>query len=228
MNKTSCAIAAALLGLIAPMNVANADPILAPSPTLAAEWWQWGLSVPTQQNPQLDPDGRYCMVGQRTSTWFLAGEFGGDTATRSCSVPAGTRLFFPIANAINFNTPKVCGQPSTNLTVKDMRGLSKATIDGVDRLSLFVDGKNARSLVKRVQSPVFSVALPENNVFDAQCRAARLGNVPAGVYSPAVDDGYYVLLEPLPPGKHTISYHVEGNVAGDVKYSITVVPVLTK
>jgi hypothetical protein len=166
------------------------------------------------------------MVGQRGSTWFLAGQFGGNTATRSCSVPEGTRLFFPIANAINFNTPNVCGQGPTNLTVKDMRALSKATIDGVDRLALFVDGKNARTLVQRIQSPVFSVALPENNIFDAECRG--VGNVPARVYSPAVDDGYYVLLAPLSPGHHTISYHVEGNVAGNVLYHLTIVPVSTK
>ncbi len=225
MNKISGSIAAAVLALV-PVGITVAQTVPAPTPALAAQWWQWGVSIPTGQNPQLDPDGRYCMVGQRGSTWFLAGKFGGNTATRSCSVPEGTKLFFPIANAINFNTPNVCGQTSTNLTVKNMRALSKSTIDGVDRLSLFVDGKNARNLVQRIQSPVFSVALPEKNIFDAEC--SSIGNVPAGVYSAAVDDGYYALLEPLPLGKHTISYHVEGNVAGDVKYNLNIVKILTK
>ncbi len=115
-----------------------------------------------------------------------------------------------------------------NLTVKELRGLSKSTIDGVTRWSLFVDGKNARALVKRIQSPVFSVALPESNIFDAEC--SSIGNVPAGVYSPAVDDGYYALLEPLPAGKHTVFFHVEasGESIGDITYHLTVVPVLTK
>jgi hypothetical protein len=166
------------------------------------------------------------MVGQRGSIWFLAGEFGGSGVTRTCSVPAGVSLFFPIANAINFNTPNVCGQGPADLTVKDMRALSKATIDGVDNLLLAVDGKNYTKLVHRVQSPVFSVALPKDNLFDAECSGA--GGVPAGIYSPAVDDGYYAIIEPLTPGKHTMRYHVEGNVSGDVRYHLTAVPMSTK
>lgn len=70
--------------------------------------------------------------------------------------------------------------------------------------------------------------MPGNNIFDAEC--SNNGGVPARVYSPAVDDGYYALLEALPPGKHTVIFHVEvrGQSIGDVTYHLTVVPVLTK
>jgi hypothetical protein len=228
MNKTSCSIAAAALALIAPINTTIAAPAPAPTPALAAQWWQWAVSIPAGQNPELDRDGRYCMVGQRGSIWFLAGRFGGGIATRSCSVPQGTSLFFPIADAINFNVPNVCGQGPINLTVKEMRAQSKATIDGVDRLTLVIDGKNQKNLARRIQSPVFPVALPESNLFDAEC--SHFGGVPARVYSPAVDDGYYVLLEPLSPGHHTLSFQAEvgGSASLDVKYNLTVVPVLSK
>src|SRR3954469_5315630 len=32
---------------------------------LSAEWWQWALSIPTPVNPQIDPDGKNAVVGQR-------------------------------------------------------------------------------------------------------------------------------------------------------------------
>ena len=42
-------------------------------PQLTGEWWQWALSIPTSVNPLLDTTGERCMIGQRGSTWFLAG-----------------------------------------------------------------------------------------------------------------------------------------------------------
>jgi hypothetical protein len=84
--------------------------------------------------------------------------------------------------------------------------------------------------LRRIQSQVFEVALPEDNVFDAPCTGAGLGNVPAGIYSPAVDDGFYVRLNPLEIGDHTLHFHAEGldGSIQDVMYNLTVVPVLLK
>lgn len=66
---------------------------------LAAEWWQWVLSIPESVNPLLDETGDDCVVGQRGPIWFLAGTFFGGTAERECPVPSGTRLFFPVINS---------------------------------------------------------------------------------------------------------------------------------
>jgi hypothetical protein len=91
---------------------------------LSAVWWQWALSIPTSVNPQLDTTGKDAVVGQRGSVWFLAGFFGGGPATRTCSVPQGTALFFPVINSVNINIPDVCGQMGT-LTVSQLRALSR-------------------------------------------------------------------------------------------------------
>jgi hypothetical protein len=196
---------------------------------LSAQWWQWAVSIPTSVNPPFtDTTGADCMVGQRGATWFLAGN-GGGTTTRTCSIPQGTMLFFPVINSVNINTPNVCGQGPNNMPVEDLRALSAAFIDGATKLSLKVDNKEVKSLLQRVQSTVFAVALPEDNVFDAPC--ASLGGVPGGIYSPAVDDGFYVDLPPLTVGKHTLSFHAENTGAGfslDVTYNLTVVPVLLR
>jgi hypothetical protein len=93
-----------------------------------------------------------------------------------------------------------------------------------------VDGVAITNL-RRVQSKVFAVALPKDNVFDAPCTGAGLGDVPAGIYSPAVDDGFYVLIDPLSVGNHTLHFHAENLSQGftqDVTYSLTVVQVLLK
>ena len=107
-----------------------------------------------------------------------------------------------------------------------MRASAAAFIDGATNLSVKVDGKAIKNL-PRVQSQVFEVAVPEENVFDAPC----LGNAPAGIYSPAVDDGFYVRLNPLQIGNHTLHFHAENPSQGftlDVTYNLTVVPVLLK
>ena len=105
---------------------------------LSAEWWQWALSIPTSVNPQLDKTGENAVVGQHGPVWFLAGVFGGGRPTRACSVPEGTALYFPVINSVNINTPNVCGQPSA-LSVKDLRALSAAFVDGATNLSVTVD-----------------------------------------------------------------------------------------
>ena len=159
--------------------------------------------------------------------WFLAGIFGGGTATRTCSVPADKVLYFPVINSVNINTPNVCGQGPDNIPVENLRALSATFIDGATNLSVEVDGEATKNL-RRVQSRVFDVALPEDKVFDAPCTGA--GNVPAGIYSPAVDDGFYVRLDPLEIGNHALHFHAEGPDGSiqDVTYNLTVVPVLLK
>jgi hypothetical protein len=182
----------------------------------------------------LDTTGESCMIGQRGSIWFLGGVNGGGSAERTCSVPEGLPLFFPVINAIFANSPNVCGQDSNNISVKDMRAAIKPFIDGAQNLSVTVDGQDVKkTLLRRVQSDPFEVALPEDNLFVSPCSTQKPPGSPAGIYSPAVDEGYYVALPPLPvlpSGRtHTIHWHVEsGMFMENVTYHLTIVPVLSK
>ena len=145
-------------------------------------------------------------------------------------VPEGTALFFPIINGVGINTPNVCGQGKKDLTVSEVGAMAADQIAGAANLSVTLDGV-AITISPPVQSGVFAVALPENNVFDSPCTVAGLGDVPAGIYSPAVGDGFYVLLGPLKKGKHTLHFHAENasqNLTQDVTYNLTVVPVSLK
>jgi hypothetical protein len=64
----------------------------------------------------------------------------------------------------------------------------------------------------------FSLTFPKHNLF----------GLPAGVYAPAVQDGYYLLLSPLEPGRHAITFSGTGNFDGpfsqDIIYRLLVKP----
>jgi hypothetical protein len=211
------------LGVMIPLKVALADS--QSFKQLSAEWWQWALSIPASENPLLDTTGEDCMVGQRGDVWFLAGTFFGGTATRNCTIPEVTRLFFPVVNQSFFNSPNECGQDSTSFSVKEMRAIIAAIIDGVTTAEATVDGKPVKD-IDRIQSKVFPVALPEENII------ASLGvTCPAGIYSPTVDDGLYVQLVPLKVGEHILHIRAEipsATFSLDVTYNLTVVPVVQK
>jgi hypothetical protein len=108
-----------------------------------------------------------------------------------------------------------------------MRAANAAFVAGVTSKSVTLDGQSVAN-IPRIQSRVFDVALPEENVFDAPCTGAGLGNVPAGIYSPAVVDGFYTILPPLRPGAHTVVIFAANPSQGfreDVTYNLKVVPV---
>jgi hypothetical protein len=188
-------------GLMAPIQQMSADSEV--HFRLNDEWWQWATSIPTPVNPLLDVTGQNCMVGQHGPVWFLAGSFGAaGPVTRTCSVPDDKLLFFPIVNFVNINTPNVCDQ--TDMSVRELRQQAAGFINGVTNVSAELDGEVIKH-VRRIRSRVFAVALPEDNIFDTP----NVCNVPAGVYSPAVDDGFYVLFDPLKAGAHTLHFHAE-------------------
>jgi hypothetical protein len=220
-----------LVATIAISLVLQASPVAAEPESLkslSAQWWQWALSIPTAQNPLLDTTGANCMVGQRGSTWFLAGLFGGGAPIiRNCTVPDNVELFLPVVNSVNLNAPNVCGQGPANISVAELRAGAAPFIDGSLNLLVELDGKPIRS--RRAQSRVFAAALPEDNIFDAPCESA--GGVPAGIFSPAIDDGFYVQLDSLKAGQHMLHIHAENPSAGfvmDVTYNLSVKRVLTK
>ena len=188
---------------------------------LSAQWWQWAFSIPTNINPLTDADGRHCMVGQRGPVWFLAGTWPGTGPTaRTCTVPEGTALFFPILNSVWVNTPACDG----SFTVAQLRAKAAFDIDGASGLSVLLDNRPVRSL-RRIRSDVFATAFPQGDLFGSPpCLVA------GQLYSPSVDDGYYVRLPGLSQGTHHLS--IRGtNTSGfavDVFYTLNVVKVATK
>jgi hypothetical protein len=191
----------------------------------SAEWWQWAGSIPAAEHPLFDHAD--CSQGQAGPVWFLGGKFcaAGDTCSftgvvRSCNVPLGKALFFPIFNGednpVEENLAENPGNPAFQL-IAAMRKVESDGLDGVTSVSCSLDGVEIPHLKERfrVQSPTFAFTVPADNFL-----AALYGNsaFAAGTYFPSVADGWYVMLPPLRPGNHVI--HFKG-VAGSFQLEVT-------
>ncbi|MBA2534116.1 MAG: hypothetical protein H0V21_03830 [Rubrobacter sp.] len=174
---------------------------------LAADWWQWALAEPVSDNPLVGGDPNYSedqCDGQPLSEvpgkkWFLAGSFDGSTVERTCTMPVGTQLFFPVGNVIYVNTDPT----DTEQLARDyVNGFIDSMLaDPEFEIRVTVDGKQIKSKrIVRTDSPLFTVTLPENSLF------SRFG-VPAGEYD-AVADGLWAVLPPLSKGEHTIHFEI--------------------
>jgi hypothetical protein len=198
----------------------------------SARWNQWAFSMPIDKHPLFDTAD--VSEGQSGSVWFIGGTFIANpvspgvvmgVADRTCTIPAGKALFFPI----------IADETSTlegNGTTPDELAAVAANIqDHAADMECTIDGAAVNDIGSyRVQSPSYTYGpLPDNNLvqffgFDA----------PAGSTSLSASDGVFLMLAPMSAGKHTI--HFSGAIIFteaadgfdftfllDVTYRITVV-----
>jgi hypothetical protein len=186
---------------------------------LSVAHWKWTYSIPADKHP-LFQDGKVDLSQYQPPgpVWFLGGSFvivpdvnGGvlATANRIGTVPDDKALFFPILTA------EASVAEGNGTSYKQLRNSAISQIDPATGLACEIDGKPVKHLDQyRFQSPLFFWGpLPANNLLD----------FPAGTVSPAVSDGYFLLLYPLSPGQHVI--HFTGGVPGftlDITYHLTV------
>jgi hypothetical protein len=194
---------------------------------LSVAWWQYVLAQPAASNPLLDETGAGCGVGQSGPVFFLVGASGTGQVTRDrCTVRAGRLLFFPLVNAFDVHTPGD-GLDTPELVWND---LQVTLAFRVDTLHASVDGVRVRNLnpstspYRACAGPVAGCARP----FSLTLPAGNLFGIPAGIYAPAVADGFYLLLPPLRPGVHTITFGGTGNLGGlfsqDITYHLRILP----
>jgi hypothetical protein len=180
-----------------------------------AQWWQWVFSLPVSDNPLFDETGEKADTAQpNKKAFFLVGVINtSGTATREITVPRGTPLFGPI---INTETDNIGA--TDPLTVPELRANAQDIIESATNVILRVDGEKRMDLVDRIQSPVFSYTLPaEDNIYQF------LGTDVSGRIKPAISDGYWFYIPPLPVGEHTIEFG--GELPGftlAITYQVTV------
>lgn len=195
----------------------------------SARWWQWVLQIPDTQNapnPLVDTTGASCGLGQKGPVWFLAGTFYpiAPPVERSCGIPKGKSIFFPIANyawvqtylddKINTETDYrqcVSGFPPRDDMgcgegIKPVAGGLEATLDNVPIIFNFA------TPIVRTQSPVFKVKhWAEPNVFYGV--PALAGNDSNGYNNgDIVSDGFWVMLPPLKRGNHILKFRANDGI----------------
>jgi hypothetical protein len=191
---------------------------------LSASFWQYALAQPASTSPILGSAGTNCQLGQSGSVFFLAGRFDDASAVRTCTVPSGKALYFPLISIIDVSTPPgfctripdlgaiaVCAPESPAKLLADVKPIEDSAVG----LNASLDGQPLSPSGFRVQSGAFSVFLPADNVF---------GILPKQAYM-AVADGYYLLLAPLPAGTHTLVFGgatPANQFAQNISYTLTV------
>lgn len=215
------------VGLVLPAWARNAE-VVAPGQTLfgksynelTGEWANWVQIEPPGTNPSLDPDGRYCDLNQQGKIWFLAGTFGGllgedPIPHRFCEIPAGKGVFFPIFSFVSF-APEftvMFPDPDCDVLVPELDEVrcdvnNDIPIAPFVGLEVMLNGEPVPDLFAyRVQSQASGFTFRSGPVFE------EFG-IPQGDRFPAVSDGYWILLKPLPPGIHTVSFSADFNTDG--------------
>jgi hypothetical protein len=199
------------------------------------EWWKWIIAIPAAESPVLDETGEFAGVGQEGNVWFLAGRLFSGESTRTITVPSGKKLFFPLYNWV-FWAPDDLGtaefvadhlgftpEQIASMTDEELLRLLVNYTAGEPELTLTIDGKPASNLLDYyAESPAFSL-------FDTDL-VDDLG-VPISQPNLAVSSGFWIMLNPLPPGEHTIRWtvHSEHSIPDfdtdlDITYHINVVP----
>jgi len=195
-------------------------------------WWSWALGIPAASNPVIDETGEFGDVDQQGSVWFLAGTFGA-TAERTLSVPTGKKLFFPIINSVWWApddvefaamiAEDVLGLDPEEFTDKELIELMAVLQVTFDTLQMHctVDGVEITNLEDYFAvSPPFPII--DTDLLDDW-------EVPISQPNCAIAAGYWLMLNPLKKGEHTIHFSADGqgnpvfaDFALDVTYHLTV------
>lgn len=159
-----------------------------------ARWWRWADAQGGA--PYLDPDGRVCDLGQEGPVWNLAGTNGRFRPHRECVVPAGKYLLLPIINMAHY-------QVDETVSCKELQAGAAVNNDYLISAVVLLDGQPLGDMrMHRVRSEgCFRM--------DADDADSRL----------AAADGYWVMLKPLSPGRHTLSVGANYGVPEGGAYS---------
>lgn len=175
---------------------AQSSPVVPPTEAVAGvdqvewsrSWWQWAGSVDSSESPGRIRPAKPVTSSNKGSVWFLAGTYGTRRTVRTCVVPRGKYLFFPLINYVVF--PREEG--STNCA--SVTATAARMTNDVSALVLEVDGVRTHELVSHRQAT--------KRCFDL----LALHEFGRGGLFPSAANGYYIMLKPLPPGTHTLNF----------------------
>ena len=185
----------------------NSAPFGTPFTNWTTAWWQWYMAMPNTGHPFADTTGERCGAGQEGPVWYLLG--AGGRAERNCTIPSDKAILFPVLNT-------ECSY-SESPTLKSEQELRKCAIDA-DRdavLSAIVDNREIKDIDKyKVTSGIFNVTYSNDPVFPTNSNVSK-----------AVSDGWWIMLEPMKPGKHEITFRdsqIEPPSLIDVTYHLSI------
>ncbi len=153
-----------------------------------ARWWRWASAQSVA--PYLDRDGRLCEIGQQGPVWFLAGTDGTFKPHRTCVMPEGKHLLVPVINMVYW------GPRGRDVPCRELQAGAALNNDRLAGAIVVLDGRTLGRL--RLRSDGCFRMDPDNP-------RSRLGAA----------DGYWLMLKPLPHGRHTLVVSASYGESGD-------------
>jgi hypothetical protein len=179
-----------------------------------AKYSQWFINFPAESHPREHYTSDSCSLAQSGPVWFLTDTLAGNQE-RTCIIPSDKAVLLPVLDGR-------CWSDTTDpipMNDQDITNCAKAGNE-YGLISASIDGREIKDLDSyRAESPFFNITVPENNIYN---------NVP-GIWK-AKADGFFVFLEPLSPGNHTLHTKVsvlnptspESNYAATLTYHLVV------
>jgi hypothetical protein len=195
----------------------------------AAKWWQWILTCPVQEGPNIvhpllaaDVDAQSAFLDgwDDPNVIMLVGSFDGTVAhERNITYSGSKALFFPFWNAEN----DIVTSPGDSRygQLKKFINTDVNQIKSVSELKLEIDGNEINSDYLwqfKFISPPFDYIINNNSLLaywgvpynNAHVRKASC-------------NGYWMMLKPLTAGYHTLHFYASsGTGVQDITYHITV------
>jgi hypothetical protein len=187
-----------------------------------SELWQWSVGIPATVHPFKNYTPEKCALHQAGPVWFLPSvPETNQTVIHICTIPAGKAVAFDIESG-------ECdrGLPDVRTDNDMITCATTGNFPAYVALRVSIDGTPVQNINQyRVQSDIFNLTIPQDNIFDAKPGAYR-----------AVTSGYLIILEPLAAGNHVINYadqvtnptQTQYNHQKSVIYKLLVMPSSTK
>jgi hypothetical protein len=161
-------------------------------------WWRWTFSVPAERNPELVLDAD-CGVDQAERVYFVPLYDGAKTFERTCRVPFGKPVLFPVWAVINdYPCPDPTFEPAPGQTLDAfLREGAMAYTNLVQDFAVQWNGRNVDLGSRR----------NTGHLFEFQAHRSLVGKLPdpclRGTMQPGVSDGYWLMVLPS-PGEHVV------------------------
>lgn len=156
-------------------------------------WWQWVYGMPASGFPPIDLARVNCASQGADGIWFLMNSDSPQVVERTCELPLGSSVFFPVISNLVFSPP-----------------LAELTCDKAKDLANFERNLN---YIMTVKLNGVAIRLDDRNLvgslecFDLLARIPSEQNPPS--YFPSATDGYWFMFNPLPVGSHKLEILVQ-------------------